>query len=35
VIEHYRVEYDILGVQRLVREKNYPEVLAKRLVVGK
>lgn len=35
VIEMFRVEYDLLGMQRLVREYNYPEALAARLSVGK
>ncbi|MCA9836397.1 MAG: metallophosphoesterase family protein [Trueperaceae bacterium] len=34
-IDHFRVEFDIFQVQRLLREQNYPEVLGKRLVVGK
>lgn len=34
-IDHFRVEYDVLQVQRFIREKNYPEALAKRLNVGK
>ena len=35
VIEHFRVDYDVLAVQRLVRDMDYPESLAKRLTVGK
>ncbi len=35
VLELFRVEYDLLGMQRLVRERGYPEVLASRLTVGK
>lgn len=35
VIEMFRVEYDLLGMQRLVRARNYPEALASRLSVGK
>lgn len=31
----YRVEFDILSVQREVRQQNYPAVLATRLAVGK
>lgn len=34
-IDHFRVEFDIFQVQRHIRELNYPEVLAKRLTVGK
>ena len=34
-IELFRVEYDLLGTQRHVRELGYPEVLASRLTVGK
>lgn len=35
VIEHFRVDYDVLAVQRLIKEKGYPDSLAKRLTVGK
>ncbi len=35
VVEHFRVEYDVLRVQRQVREQGYPEALAARLAVGK
>lgn len=35
VLEHFRVEYDVLRVQRQVREQNYPEKLAARLAVGR
>ena len=35
VLEHFRVEYDVLRVQRLVRDNGYPESLAARLTVGK
>lgn len=35
VLEHFRVEYDVLRVQRLVRDNDYPEKLAARLAVGK
>jgi predicted phosphodiesterase len=35
LLEHYRVEFDVLAVQRLVREEGYPERLASRLAVGK
>ena len=35
VIELFRVEYDVLGMQRSVREHDYPERLAARLTVGK
>ena len=35
VLEHYRVEYDVLAVQREVREHGYPEALAGRLTVGR
>lgn len=34
-VELFRVEYDLLGVQRSVREKGYPAVLANRLTVGR
>ena len=35
VIEHFRVEYDVLKVQRAVKENGYPEAVAARLPVGK
>ncbi len=35
VIEHFRVEYDVLRVQRLVRDQGYPETLAARLTLGR
>lgn len=35
VIEHFRVEYDVLGMQRSVKENGYPEAVAARLPVGK
>jgi predicted phosphodiesterase len=35
VIELFRVEYDVLKMQRLVREMGYPDGLAARLPVGK
>ena len=35
VIEHFRVEYDVLKVQRAVKESGYPEAVAARLPVGK
>lgn len=35
VIEHYRVEFDLLSVQRSVREEGYPESLASRLAKGR
>jgi predicted phosphodiesterase len=35
LLEHYRVEFDVLAVQRLVRAEGYPERLASRLGVGK
>ncbi len=34
-LELYRVEYDLLAVQRMVLAKGYPEALAHRLSVGK
>ncbi len=34
-VEIFRVEFDLLGVQRTLRQRGYPEVLAHRLVVGK
>jgi predicted phosphodiesterase len=34
-VELYRVEFDLLAVQRLVRENGYPEMLATRLAVGR
>ena len=34
-VELFRVEYDLLAVQREVREHGYPEVLASRLAVGR
>ena len=34
-IELFRVEYDLLSVQRAVRDRGYPEVLASRLPVGR
>jgi predicted phosphodiesterase len=34
-LELFRVEYDLLAMQRLVREQGYPEALANRLAVGK
>jgi len=35
LIEHYRVEYDVLAQQRLIYEKDYPEQLARRLSNGR
>lgn len=35
VLEVFRVEFDLLGVQRNVREMGYPDALASRLRVGK
>lgn len=35
VLEHFRVEYDVLRVQRLVRDHGYPETLATRLALGR
>lgn len=35
LVEHYRVAYDLLAVQRSVREAGYPEMLASRLAVGR
>lgn len=34
-LDLYRVEYDLLAVQRNVRDSGYPEVLASRLMVGR
>lgn len=35
MLELYRVEFDLTQVQRMVRDKGYPEALAHRLAVGK
>lgn len=35
VLELYRVPYDLVAMQRLVRERGYPDVLAHRLGLGK
>ena len=35
VLEVFRVEFDLLGVQREIREHGYPDALATRLPVGK
>lgn len=35
LVEHFRVAYDLLAVQRSVREEGYPEMLAGRLAVGR
>ncbi|HHO56032.1 MAG TPA: metallophosphoesterase [Trueperaceae bacterium] len=35
LIEHYRVEYDLMAQQRLIYEMDYPEQLARRLSNGR